>query len=124
MRRNLRFPVCQICDFAYSIFVTGNSALTQKQVVRHLGPVMPHELSEAKVRDYQRARPAEGVDGRTVNMELGELSRALSPDEEQRLLEASRTQTSPNRFRTPVTFIGPALLTGMRSGEIASFPWP
>lgn len=118
-----------------------------KQVVRLLGPVLLHELTEAKVRDYQRARRAEGVAGRTVNGELGELSRAighpwsqlwpkvrkleerkevgraLEPDEERRLLEACDTQTSPNRSRTLGTFIRLALLTGMRSGEIASLTW-
>lgn len=118
-----------------------------KQVVRHLGAVMLHELSEAKVRDYQRARLAEGVDGRTVNMELGELSRAighpwsrlwpkvkkleerkevgraLSSEEEWRLLEACNAQSSPNRSRTLGTFIRLALLTGMRAGEIASLTW-
>jgi hypothetical protein len=51
-----------------------------KNVVRLLGTMLIHELTEARVRDYQRLRLAEGVSGRTVDMELGELSRALGQE--------------------------------------------
>lgn len=118
-----------------------------KQVVRLLGPVMLHDLTEAKIRDYQRARLAEEIDGRTINAELGELSRAigypwsqlwpkvlkleerkevgraLSPDEERRLLEACDMQESPNRSRTLGMFVRLALMTGMRAGEIKDLQW-
>ena len=86
-----------------------------------------------------RARLEEGAAGRTINMELGELSRAienkwsvlwpkvrkleerkevgraLSPEEEDRLISAIVQQESPNRTQTLQTFVRVALLTGMRS---------
>lgn len=118
-----------------------------RRVVEALGSLMLHELTEDKVRDYQRDRVAAGVTGRTVNAELGELSRAmgstwrqlwpkvrkfeersdvgraLSPEEEARLLSAVDSQTHPNRSRTLGAFVRLALLTGMRSGEIQSLQW-
>lgn len=42
-----------------------------KLVCHHLGTVLLQDLTEAKVRDYQRARLAEGVTGRTVNAAWG-----------------------------------------------------
>lgn len=87
------------------------------------------------------------MSGRTVNMEVGELSRAigkpwrvlwpkvrkleekrdvgkaLSPEEETRLLSALSKQTSPNRSQCLDAFIRVALLTGMRSGEISTLTW-
>jgi integrase len=118
-----------------------------KQVCLKLGPVMLHELTEAKVREYQRARLADEVSGRTVNMELGDLSRAigkpwktlwpkvkkleeskevgraLSPEEERRLLDACDMQESPNRSRTLGMFVRLSLMTGMRAGEIKDLQW-
>lgn len=92
---------------------------------------------------YVKTRLAEGASGRCINMELGELSRAIgrpwralwpkvrkleerkdigraiSTDEERRLLDASV------RARSPLIrpFLRIALLTGMRSGEITSLTW-
>ncbi len=89
----------------------------------------------------------EGASGRTVNMEVGELSRAigkpwsvlwpkvrkleerrdvgkaLSLDEELALCRAITEQTSPNRSQTLRTFVQVALMTGMRSGEILGLTW-
>jgi integrase len=113
-------------------------------VKRLLGPKMLPDVTEDAVHDYMGVRLTEGASGRTVNMELGELSRAigkrwselwprvrrleerrdvgkaLSSEEESKLLEAVTSQTSPNRSKTLGTFISVALLTGMRSGEIIS----
>jgi integrase len=90
-----------------------------------------------------KMRLQEGVSGRTVNIEVGELSRAigkkwgylwprvkkceertdvgqaLSSEQEQRLLEAVDQNRSPN-VRTMVRV---SLLTGLRAGELARLVW-
>ena len=124
-------------------FATGRLA----HVTRLLGTTVLPDLTEDAIRDYMRARLGEGSSGRTVNMELGELSRAienkwfvlwpkvrkleerrevgkaLSTEEESRLIAAVIEQESPNKSKTLGTFIRVALLTGMRSGEIAGLSW-
>ena len=45
------------------------------------------------------------------------------PDEEERLPEAIRNQTSPNRSQMLGTFVRMTLLTGMRSGKITTLTW-
>ncbi len=116
-------------------------------VRRLMGSTVLPDLTEDAIRDYIRTRVAEGVSGRTVNMELGELSRAiekpwsvlwpkvrkleerkdvgkaLSMEDESKLLNAALNQASPNRSQTLATFLRVALLTGMRSGEITSLTW-
>ena len=116
-------------------------------VRRLLGSTVLPDLTEDAIRSYIRTRLSEGAAGRTVNMELGELSRsiekpwsllwpkvrkleerkdvgkALSPKEESKLIAAVVDYASPNRSQTLGTFIRTALLTGMRSGEIASLTW-
>ena len=122
------------------LFATGR--LTH--VTRLLGTTLLPDHTETVIHDYMRTRVEEGVCGRTINMEVGELSRAighpcsvlwpkvrkmeeqkdvgkaLSSEEEERLLEAIRNQISPNRSQVLGTFVRVALLTGMRSGEITT----
>jgi len=112
-------------------------------VSKALGDLMLVDLTEARMRSYIAQRLAAGVSGRTVNMEVGELSRAigkrwselwpnvrkleerkdvgkaLTPQEEYNLVAAAWASKSP--FLGP--FVSIALMTGMRSGEILGLKW-
>jgi integrase len=114
-----------------------------QQVNRLLGAVLISDLTENRIRAYIKTRLSERVSGRTINMELGELSRAighpwsdlwpkvrkleerkdvgraLSLEEQSRLLVALESSESP--LLGPIVRV--ALLTGMRSGEILSLSW-
>ena len=46
-------------------------------VKRLLGSCLPCDLTEDKIQEYIRTRLAEKASGRTINMEVGELSRAM-----------------------------------------------
>ncbi len=113
-------------------------------VKRLLGPALLPDLTEDAIRQYIKTRLAESASGRTVNMEVGELSRAigkpwsvlwpkvrkqeerkdvgraLSPEEEQRLLKAAGKK---QRWQLAATIIRALLLTGMRSGELTGTTW-
>ena len=113
-------------------------------VTRLLGNSRLPDLTEDAVRRYIKTRIAEGVSGRTINMELGELSRAigkqwsflwpkvrkqeerkdigraLSPEEEARLLKSAGKK---GRWHTAAVIIRALLLTGMRSGELTGAAW-
>ena len=124
-----------------------------KQVKRLLGRVLLADLTEDRIRHYIRTRQNEsqaglaknggGTSGRTINMELGELSRAvgrtwkelwpkvkkleerkdigraLLADEQSSLLRALETSQS----QTLRTLIPLLLLTGMRVGEATDLSW-
>jgi integrase len=114
-----------------------------QNVVRLMRSVLLSDLTEDRIRQHIRSRKAEGVCGRTINMELGELSRAightwkelwprvrkleerkdvgraLSAEEQARLLDAVGTSRSPV-VRTAIPVL---LLTGMRPGEGTSLRW-
>jgi len=114
-----------------------------KHVLRLLEAVMIPDLNEDRIRAYVKARQSEGGGNRSINIEVSILSRAigrkrselwpsikplrersdvgraLSPEEETRLLAASLKSESP--------LIGPfirlALTSGMRSGETLGLTW-
>jgi integrase len=108
-----------------------------------LGNVLLSDLTEERIREYIRHRQQGELSGRTINMELGELSRAighewkvlwpkvrkleerkdigqaLSPEEQHRLLDAVEQSHSP----ILKTLIPVLLLTGMREDEAFSLQW-
>ncbi len=114
-----------------------------RQITRLLGSVLLSDLTEDRVRQYIRQRQGDTASGRTINMELGELSRAightwvelwpkikkleerkdigraLASTEQQDLLRGLETSQS-QLLRTLVPVL---LLTGMRSGEAMSLRW-
>ena len=113
------------------------------QVKRGLGYVVLSDLVDQRVHEYVRQRQADGVSGRTINMEIGELSRAigrtwrelwprlkrleerkdvgraLSADEQQALLDGLKKRRTPHIG----TLVPLLLLTGMRVGEALSLAW-
>jgi integrase len=121
------------------LFAEGRLAHVRKE----LGNVVLSDLVEERVRAYIRKRQADEASGRTINMELGELSRAigqkwsvlwpkvrkleerkdvgraLSPAEQKALLDGLQNRRTPHIG----TLIPLLLLTGMRSGEALSLKW-
>jgi integrase len=114
-----------------------------ENVCRIPGAVSLPDLTEDRIRSYIRHRQGEKVSGRTINMEVGELSRpighpwlllwprvrkleerknvgrALSSDEQHRLLDGLKDRRTPHL----PTLVPLLLLTGMRAGEALSLTW-
>ena len=110
---------------------------------RILGNLLPVDLTEAGLLDYISRRQAEGASGRTINLELQVLSRALGStwkalwprlrkleerrdvgraldaEEEGRLLEAAARNTSPLIY----PYLMLLIWTGMREGEARMLRW-
>ena len=110
---------------------------------RILGNLLPADLTEARLLDYIAKRQAEGASGRTINLELQVLSRALGStwkalwprlrkleerrdvgrasdaEEERRLLEAAAQNTSPLIY----PYLMLLIWTGMREGEARMLRW-
>ena len=121
------------------LFASGRLA----QVEKVLGPVLLSDLTEARIRDYMRERKAHEISGRTINMEVGELSRAmghkwselwpkvkklkehkdvgkaLAASQQTTLLKGLEDSRSPI-LRAVVPML---LLTGMRPGEATTLLW-
>ena len=114
-----------------------------KQVKKSLGNVVLSDLTDDCIREYVRQRQAANKSGRTINMEVGELSRAigrtwlelwprvkkleerkdvgraLSPAEQRVLLDGLKDRRTPHL----ATLVPVLLLTGMRAGEALSLRW-
>jgi len=117
-------------------------------LVQHIGGKMIIEITDSVVEAYQLARMKEGAAGKTINEEVGELlrimgdpgdvvrlklkkakklrlrqrvdcGRALTCEEEHRILCAARSAKSPVIY--PVIVLG--LNTGMRDSEIRNLKW-
>ena len=123
------------------IWSTGRLALVKRLLGARL---LPDLCDEKVIRGYVKARRAEHASGRTINMELGELSRAigrkwselwtgvrheeerkdigraLSADEEARLLAAAGKK---ERWCIAATIIRMLFLTAMRCGEVLGMRW-
>jgi len=123
----------------------GAQLVTERSVhlERLLGSLRPQDLTEGRIKKYMTDRLEEGASNRTVNMELSVLSRALghkfqiiwpnlkhlpenrhvgralSPEEEQRLVDAA----ARNRSRMIGPIVRIALVTGMRRDEIRLLKW-
>ena len=114
-----------------------------EHVCRVLGAVLLSDLTEERIRGYIRQRQGERVSGRTINMEVGELSRAighpwsllwpkvrkmeerknvgraLSSEDQHSLLDGLKDRRTPHLS----TLVPLLLLTGMRAGEALSLTW-
>jgi integrase len=112
-------------------------------VCRILGTVLLSDLTEDRILGYIRQRQGEKVSGRTINMEVGELSRAigqhwsllwpkvrkleerknvgraLSSEDQHTLLDGLKDRRTPHLS----TLVPLLLLTGMRAGEALSLTW-
>jgi integrase len=128
--------------------ISAHTADIDKYSLKHLLPVFGSRLlcdiTAQDVARYQRKRQQEGAQGRTVNMEVGvlrgvltahrmweriaheahvlperkDIGRALTPEEERRLLEETKRRDSACHTATVL-----ALNTGMGKKEISTLTW-
>ncbi|HUI77969.1 MAG TPA: site-specific integrase [Bryobacteraceae bacterium] len=136
----VRIRTVRDCTKKYAAEHTGRAKTKQwiaerlAHIDRQLGGRLLPDLTEDRIRDYMKTRADEGVGGRTINMEVSILARAigsswktlwprvkareeradigvaLSPEEESKLLLAVRSIRSHD-FETYVRLL---LLTAMR----------
>ena len=114
-----------------------------KHLVRLLGTMLLPDVTQARLAEYMEKRQAEEASGRTINLELIVLSRAigytwkalwpklkkleenrdigraLEPEEERKILEAAAA--NPSRLIFP--FLITLTWTGMRSDEGRTMRW-
>jgi len=114
-----------------------------KHLRRLLGGCLLPDLTERRILDYIRQRQAEGASGRTINLEIGTLSRAigrtwgelwpklrkleerrdvgraLTPNEEARLLDAAAKSATPLLY----PYLMVLLWTGARADEARTLRW-
>ncbi len=135
----------------YPINHRPKSVIFSKQRLAHIKRLLGHDLlpdlTEDRIRTYIKARLAEHASGRTINMEVGELSRALghkwstlwpkvrkleenhdagqalSPDAESRLLTTAAADCSSKRNPALYPILCILLSTGSRSGEVKALRW-
>jgi len=112
-------------------------------VERLIGSLLMPDLNEERIHDYMETRRAEGAGNRTINMELGCLSRAvghtwralwpkvrkleensdigqaIEPEQEKAVLEAA----ARNRSRLIYPYLMVLCWTGMRSDEARMLRW-
>lgn len=111
----------------------------------HFGKLLLSDIQPKHISQYQRTRKKENASNRTVNMEVGlirmvmikhrvwhnidldvhmlrereDVGRALSPDEEQRILAAAKTSMSRSLF--PAVQV--SIHTGLRCQELRTLRW-
>lgn len=114
-----------------------------KALVKHMGTRLLADMTAPNVAEYVTKRKTEGMGPRTINIEVGilaraigqtwrylwpklkpltephDVGRALSPEEEVRILGEADKSTSPFTG----LFIRMALMTGMRFDEIRTLRW-
>jgi integrase len=116
-----------------------------KHLLKFLKSTLVGDITAAHVGQYQLQRKGEKASNRTVNMEIAKLrqilkaerlwgtvardvkrlresvqiGKALTPDEEARLLTACRNSSSPSLFPAVVIFC----YTGLRNGELRCARW-